>query len=169
MNHEQIYECTVRLRDILAEAEKTGSFGPEVADMYAKQGVYTTEYAGVLTVRAEGVDNIMATHYDRDMALGWDGWTFPYQGIFVGENNQAIAHWMNRGPGRRRDDGYYETPGVSIFTYDDEGKIVDQLDMFDLAHQLHLCDELDEAGLLNPMLKESWVVPMKTKLIEMLS
>jgi hypothetical protein len=169
LNHEQIYDRTARLRDLLAEAEKTGSFGEEIAEMYATDGVYTTEYAGVLTVRADGVANIMATHYDRDMALGWEGWTFPYQGIFVGEENQAIARWMNRGPGERSEGGYFETPGVSIFTFNDDGKIADQLDMFDLAHQLHLCDELEAAGLLSLTLKENWVVPMKQKIIEMLS
>ena len=34
MNHEQIYDRTARLRDLLAEAEKTGSFGEEIAEMY---------------------------------------------------------------------------------------------------------------------------------------
>ena len=43
-----------------------------------------------------------------------------------------------------------------------------QLDLFDLAHQMHLCDELEDAGLLSPTLKANWVVPMKRKLIAML-
>jgi hypothetical protein len=33
---------------------------------------------------------------------------------------------------------------------------------------MRLCDELDDAGLLSPQLKENWVRPMKAKLIEML-
>lgn len=36
--------------------------------------------------------------------------------------------------------------------------------MFDLAHQMKLCDELEDAGLLSPRLKELWVLPMKEKL-----
>ena len=36
--------------------------------------------------------------------------------------------------------------------------------MFDLAHQMWLCDELEDAGLLSPQLKTQWVVPMKEKL-----
>jgi hypothetical protein len=33
---------------------------------------------------------------------------------------------------------------------------------------MHLCDELDEAGLLDPKLKTDWVIPMKRRLIGML-
>ena len=36
--------------------------------------------------------------------------------------------------------------------------------MFDLAHQMKLCDELEDAGLLSAQLKEQWVIPMKEKL-----
>ena len=64
---------------------------------------------------------------------------------------------------------YFQTPGVSFITVGDDGLFTDQLDLFDLAHQMHLCDELDAAGLLSPKLKENWVVPMKKKLIAMLS
>lgn len=38
-----------------------------------------------------------------------------------------------------------------------------------MAHQMNLCDQLEDAGLLNPQLKENWVKPMKAKLIAMLS
>jgi hypothetical protein len=33
---------------------------------------------------------------------------------------------------------------------------------------MHLCDELDAAGLLSAELKRNWVIPMKQKLIDML-
>jgi len=36
--------------------------------------------------------------------------------------------------------------------------------MFDLAHQMKLCDDLEDAGLLSSQLKEQWVLPMKLKL-----
>ena len=36
--------------------------------------------------------------------------------------------------------------------------------MFDLAHQMKLCDDLEAAGLLSAELKENWVQPMKTRL-----
>jgi hypothetical protein len=40
--------------------------------------------------------------------------------------------------------------------------------MFDVAHQMNPCDELEDAGLLSPKLKEEWVVPMKRRLMTML-
>ena len=41
--------------------------------------------------------------------------------------------------------------------------------MFDLAHQMKLCDELETVGLLSSKLRESWVLPMKSKLIDQLN
>ena len=40
--------------------------------------------------------------------------------------------------------------------------------MFDIGHQMELCDELEAAGLLLPRLKEEWVIPMKKRLLAML-
>ena len=42
-------------------------------------------------------------------------------------------------------------------------------DLFDLSHQMALCDELEDAGLLSPQLKESWVLPTKRRLQAQLS
>ncbi len=152
-----------------AEADARNEWTFFVDEMYAKHCVYTCEYAGVMLVRSQGIEEIKATHYGRDMAYGWEAWTFPYNGVFVGDKNQVITHWFNRGPGLRADGSYFETPGVSFLTFDDEGKICRQLDMFDLAHQMRLCDEIDAAGSLSPALKSGWVKPMKEKLIAMLS
>ena len=41
--------------------------------------------------------------------------------------------------------------------------------MFDLAHQMRLCDEVEATGKLSPSLKKNWVIPMKQKLVDMLS
>jgi hypothetical protein len=147
-----------------AEASKTNDWTFFVDELYAADCVYTCEYAGVMEVTARGIDEIKATHYGRDMLVGWEGWTFPYLGVYTGSDNRLITHWMNRGPGRRSDGSWFETPGVSFITLDDDARICRQFDMFDLAHQMHLCDELEEAGLLSPQLKEQWVLPMKQRL-----
>ncbi|NRB36900.1 MAG: nuclear transport factor 2 family protein [Pseudomonadales bacterium] len=152
-----------------AEADKRNEWTFFVDEMYAQNCVYTCEYAGTLLVRSEGIETIKATHYGRDMAYGWEDWTFPYKGVYIGSDNKIITHWMNRGPGKKADGSFNETPGVSYITFDDEGKICQQLDMFDLAHQMKLCDELEEQGLLSIHLKENWVKPMKAKLMTMLS
>jgi hypothetical protein len=135
-----------------------------VDELYASDCIYTCEYAGVMEVTAKGIEQIKATHYGRDMQVGWEGWTFPYEGVYAGTDNRLITHWLNRGPGKKADGSYYQTPGISFITLNDEAKICRQFDMFDLAHQMKLCDELEDAGLLSPQLKEQWVIPMKEKL-----
>ena len=146
------------------EASRTNEWTFFVDEIYATDCIYTCEYAGVMEVTANGIDEIKATHYGRDMAVGWEGWTFPYMGVYTGTQNSLITHWLNRGPGTRADGSYFQTPGVSFITLNDEVKICRQFDMFDLAHQMRLCDELEDAGLLSAQLKEEWVIPMKQKL-----
>lgn len=146
------------------EASRTNEWTFFVDEIYARDCVYTCQYAGVMEVTANGIDEIKATHYGRDMQVGWEGWSFPYMGVYVGTGNRLITHWMNRGPGRRSDGSHYETPGISFLTLDEEARICRQFDMFDLAHQMRLCDDLEDAGLLSAQLKEQWVLPMKAKL-----
>ncbi|WP_116366840.1 nuclear transport factor 2 family protein [Parahaliea mediterranea] len=153
-----------QLIDAHAEASRSNEWTFFVDALYARDCIYTCEYAGVMEVTARGIDEIKATHYGRDMQVGWEGWTFPYEGVYVGSDNRLVTHWLNRGPGQRPDGSHYQTPGISFITLDDDARIARQFDMFDLAHQMHLCDELEDAGLLSPQLKESWVLPMKARL-----
>ncbi len=151
------------------EASRSNDWTFFVDEIYAQDCVYTCEYAGVMEVTARGIDEIKSTHYGRDMAVGWEGWTFPYMGVYTGTDNQLITHWMNRGPGKREDGRFFETPGLSFITLDADARICRQLDLFDLAHQMKLCDELEDAGLLSAQLKQQWVLPMKDKLQEQLA
>ena len=151
------------------QASRTNEWTFFVDEIYAVDCVYTCEYAGVMEVTANGIDEIKATHYGRDMQVGWEGWTFPYANVYCGVDNRLITHWLNRGPGTRADGSYYQTPGLSLITLNEEAKICQQFDIFDLAHQMKLCDELEEAGLLSSKLKEQWVTPMKEKLIAQLT
>ncbi|MDE0930350.1 MAG: nuclear transport factor 2 family protein [Halioglobus sp.] len=151
------------------EASRTDDWLFFVDELYALDCVYTCQYAGVMDVTANGIDEIKATHYGRDMQVGWEGWTFPYMGVYTGAGNKLVTHWMNRGPGQRADGSFYETPGISFLTLNDESKICRQLDMFDLTHQMKLCDDLDDAGLLSAQLKDQWVLPMKARLATQIS
>ena len=135
-----------------------------VDELYAVDCVYSCQYAGVMEVVADGIDEIKATHYGRDMQVGWEGWSFPYEGVYTGSDNRLVTHWLNRGPGKRTDGSYYQTPGVSFIQLNKEARICRQFDMFDLAHQMKLCDELESAGLLSAELKQNWVLPMKARL-----
>ncbi len=138
-----------------------------VDQTYTPDAEYICEYAGVRVTKAVGREQIKATHYGDDMG-GFEEWTFPYEGYAV-NGNQIITRWWNRGPGKRPDGSYYQSPGVSFITYAGEGMFSHQHDMFDLAHQMLLCDELEAAGLLSPKLKKTWVTPMKQLLIDALT
>lgn len=150
------------------EAARRNEWGWIADAFYASDCRYLCEYGGTMRVMAHSRDEIRATHYGREMLVGWEGWSFPIE-RYCTHGNQIITHWWNRGPGRRADGAYFQTPGVSFITLREDGLIVDQLDLFDIAHQMRLCDELDAAGLLSPKLKENWVRPMKARLIEMLN
>ena len=167
-SHAEVEAAIDRLIRYQAEANERGEWTFFVDSCYTPDSVYICEYGGVMTVRAEGIAQIKATHYGRDMQVGWEGWSFPYMSRAV-NGNEAITHWMNRGPGKRADGGFFETHGVSFLTYAGDGKFSRQYDLFDLAHQMKLCDELEAAGLLAAHLKENWVKPMKRRLLEQLS
>ena len=79
------------------EASRTNDWLFFVDEIYARDCVYTCQYAGVMDVTANGIDDIKATHYGRDMNVGWEGWTFPYLGVYIGADNKLVTHWMNRG------------------------------------------------------------------------
>lgn len=166
---EQLTAAANKLIAYHRQASEKNEWTFFVDEMYAVDCVYTCEYAGTMLVVADGIDEIKATHYGRDMQHGWEGWSFPYEGVYVGSNNRIVTHWLNRGPGRKPDGSYYQTPGVSFITFDGNSRIIRQFDLFDLAHQMHLCDELEAAGLLSGELKQNWVLPMKQKLLDQLA
>ncbi|MEQ1439413.1 nuclear transport factor 2 family protein [Fontimonas sp. SYSU GA230001] len=167
LNPEQVEARARAMQDAFVEAARRNEWEWIADAFYAERCEYVCEYAGTMLVRASTRDEIRATHYGRDMRVGWEGWSFPIE-RYATHGNRIITHWWNRGPGRRPDGGYFQTPGVSFITVGDDGLFTAQLDLFDLAHQMHLCDELEDAGLLSPQLKQNWVIPTKRRLIEML-
>jgi hypothetical protein len=157
------------LAEAFKEAERRNQWAWLADEFYHEHCVYTCPYGGTMLVVANSREEIKKTHYGRDMDVGsgWKGWSFPILGWAI-NGNQIISRWVNRGPGKRADGSFYETHGVSFITYGGEGKFSSQYDLFDIVHQMRLCDELDEAGLLDPKLKAEWVIPMKRRIITML-
>ncbi len=157
----------MRLRDAFVEAEQRGTWSWIADELYHEDATYYCPYGGVMPVFARNRAEIAATHYGRDMDVGtaWTGWSFPIVEFAV-RGDQIFSRWKNRGPGRRADGSYYETDGVSFITYGGGGKFSSQIDLFDLGHQMKLCDELKEAGLLDPALEREWVAPMKRRLLD---
>ncbi len=167
LSREQIEARAAALTAAFVEAARRNEWSWIADEFYAENCEYLCEYAGTMRVYARNREEIRATHYGRDMMVGWEGWSFPIE-RYTTHGNQIITHWWNRGPGLRPDGSYYQTPGVSFITVGDDGLFTYQLDLFDLAHQMHLCDELEAAGLLSAKLKEQWVIPTKHRLLTML-
>lgn len=164
--YEEVEAAIVRFRDAIVESEKVRDWAWLGETFYTDDCVYICNFGGINEVVATGGKEIGETHLGglMDIGSGWAGWTFP---IFAWAINgdQIIARWVGRGPGQRPDGSYYEQQGVSLITYGGNGKFSHQIDLFDFAHQMTLCIELEEAGLLNPKLKEEWVVPSCRQLI----
>ena len=167
--HEEVEDSIRRLAEAFKECERRNSWSWLADEFYHEDCVYTCPYAGAMLVVANGREEIRTTHYGRDMDVGsgWEGWSFPIISYAI-NGDQIISRWLNRGPGKRKDGSHYETHGVSFITYGGDGKFSSQMDLFDAAHQMKLCDELEDAGLLSPKLKVEWVLPMKRRLITML-
>jgi hypothetical protein len=167
--YAEVEAAILGLRAAFVEAERRNTWSWIADKFYHENCVYICPYGGTGAVVANGREEIRRTHYGRDMDVGsgWAGWTFPILDYAI-NGDQIISHWVNRGPGRRADGSYYEQQGVSFITYGGDGKFSSQYDLFDFAHMMKICDELEAAGLLNPKLKADWVVPKKKLLIEML-
>jgi hypothetical protein len=58
------------LIDAHREASRTYEWTFFVDELYAIDCIYTCQYAGVMEVTANGIDEIKATHYGRDMQVG---------------------------------------------------------------------------------------------------
>lgn len=167
--YAEVEAAIIRLKEAFVEAEERNSWSWIADELYHEDCVYHCPYGGAMPVTANGREAIRRTHYGRDMDVGsgWAGWSFPIFDWAI-NGDRIISRWVNRGPGRRPDGSHYETHGVSFITYGGGGKFSSQYDLFDIAHQMHLCDELEAAGLLDPILKREWVIPMKKRIIAML-
>ena len=141
---EQLEARAAQMARAFEEAARRNEWSWLADEFYAEHCRYVCEYAGTLFVEARSREEIRATHYGRDMRVGWEGWTFPIE-RYATRGNLIITHWWNRGPGRRADGSHFQTPGISFIEVGDDGLFTSQLDLFDLAHQMHLCDELGPA------------------------
>jgi limonene-1,2-epoxide hydrolase len=106
----------------------------EIADLFAEDGVYAEPFFG----RIEGREAVR--EFLVKSMKGLDAWTFPIESITIGEG-RVVTHWWNRLPGQRRDGGWFQFRGISTITYDDDAKIVDQLDFYDRLDALQVIAE----------------------------
>jgi len=111
-----------------------------LADLFADDATYQDPFFG----RIVGRDAIR-DFLERSMT-GLEDWTFPILWVTVDEG-RAVAHWLNRLPGRRRDGSYFEFPGMSAIAFDDEARIASQMDLYDRVGALRVIGEAKVPGL----------------------
>src|SRR5687767_15726331 len=62
------------------KAARINQWGWIADEFYAQDCRYLCEYGGTMRVFAGSRAEIKATHYGREMLVGWEGWTFPIEG-----------------------------------------------------------------------------------------
>jgi len=80
----------------------------------------------------------------HDSMQGLDDWTFPIHFVLMG-GDRIVTHWHNQLPGTRADGSRYETPGASIITYAGDGRMSQQMDLYDSKAILKVMKEWNEA------------------------
>lgn len=120
-------------RHLVARGDYSGSW-ESLGDLFADDASYYDVFYGW----KYGKDAIRT--FLRESMKGIEDWSFPVQWTVVGEG-RVVAHLLNRLPGARPDGTYYEFPSTSSITYDGEGKIIQQLDIYDALAAMKVVTE----------------------------
>jgi len=125
------------------KAEQTRNWAP-LADYYADDAVYRYTMGGFGERVARGKQQVRELVMERDMT-GFDGWTFPYEWVVI-DGDKVMTKWYNQAPYQRDDGTPYRVVGMSAIRLNDDLKIVEMTDNFDLAALLAMIEELKAKG-----------------------
>jgi len=126
-----------------------------LADYYADDAVYdyTMGAAGLRVAR--GKEEVRRLVMQRDM-MGFDGWTFPYEWVVI-DGDKVMTRWWNQAPVAKDDGTPYRVLGVSCIRLNNDLKIQEMHDCFDLAALLAMVKEVNRrqgAGIRIPEASE---------------
>jgi len=126
-----------------------------LADYYADDAVYdyTMGAAGLRVAR--GKEEVRRLVMQRDMA-GFDGWTFPYEWVVI-DGDKVMTKWWNQAPVSKDDGTPYRVLGVSCIRLNNDLKIQEMHDCFDLGALLAMVKEVNRkqgAGIRIPEASE---------------
>jgi hypothetical protein len=99
LTFEQVAARAQALKAAFEKAARLNQWGWIADEFYAEDCEYLCEYGGTMRVFARSRAEIKATHYGREMLVGWEGWSFPIEHYTV-NGNRIVTQWWNRGPGR---------------------------------------------------------------------
>src|SRR5579859_1664975 len=79
LSRERLEARAAEMRSAFEEAARRNEWSWLADAFYAEHCRYVCEYGGTMLVEARSREEIRATHYGRDMRVGWEGWTFPIE------------------------------------------------------------------------------------------
>ena len=134
LTREQTKAAFERLH-VLAKGNHAGGDWQQMGDMFAEDASYFDAFYGWLHGR-EAI-----TRWLSESMRGLEAWSYPVQWVAIDEG-RVVVHWLNRLPGERPDGTRYEFPGISAMTFDDEGRVVRQVDLYDVVETLQTVAEV---------------------------
>lgn len=111
-------------RHLLAKGNHAGGDWEKMGDLFAEDASYHDAFYGWIHGR-EAI-----TKWLHDSMKGLEAWSYPVQWVAIDEG-RVIIHWLNRLPGQRPDGSHFEFPGVSLITFNDQGLIAREVDIYD--------------------------------------
>ncbi|MCO4770791.1 MAG: nuclear transport factor 2 family protein [Deltaproteobacteria bacterium] len=111
-------------RHLLSKGAYKGGDWERMGHIYDENATYHDTFYGWLHGRPA------ITRWLYESMIGLEEWSYPVQWVAVDEG-RVVAHWLNRLPGQRRDGSYFEFPGVSCLTFNDDGQVLRQVDIYD--------------------------------------
>ncbi len=111
-------------RHLLSKGAYAGGDWEKMGHIYAENATYHDAFYGWLHGRKA------ITEWLHDSMIGLEEWSYPVQWVVIDEG-RVVVHWLNRLPGKRPDGSYYEFPGMSAITFNDDAQIIRQVDIYD--------------------------------------
>ena len=153
---EEIEEMVRRWLEANEKAEAENDWKKHLTPFYTEDAEYSWNSGPNDDFIARG------RHQIRDWVLGTemaalDGWTYPYEQVLIDEKKgEVVGFWKQIAPFKRPDGSNYEVAGIggSWFRYAGNYQWCWQKDFFDTGNSAVLIGELDQAGLLNDVMKE---------------
>jgi len=138
---------------LVARGNYSGTWD-SLADNFAEDATYYDVFYGWMYGR-EAIRDFL-----RKSMKGIEDWSFPVQWSLLGEG-RVVVHWLNRLPGARPNGTFYEFPGTSSITYGADGKILQQLDLYDGISAIKVVLEA-KLGFVGRALRRlfGWVGPL---------
>ena len=143
-SEQEVREVMDRFVEANLKCEEERNWAP-LAEFYADDALYqhTMGAAGMRVAR--GKDEVRRLVMERDME-GFDGWRFPYEWVVI-NGDKVITKWWNQAPVNHEDGTPYRIVGNSNIRFNNDLRIQEMHDNFDLAALVAMIQKINRLGL----------------------